>query len=253
MRVVWDLPEEVQFRNTGEDWLQNLLDPCCMEIRIKILLLLWRCWFLRDDYIHNSGKELVGRSVDFLTQYEVELNSSNSVAVEVIGGKQVQQHEVLSPPESASHAISKVSTSVQGGDPKTTSTIRWRPPVAGTVKVNADASILADSGQCHVGAVARDNKGQVFFMMSKRGESCSAVEEAEAQAMLSGLHVLSTLYKGAIIVEIDCSFLAKELQPRAGNLSACFPMINDIVWNSGNFNQFKSVMSGGNKTLWPTA
>ena len=32
----------------------------------------------------------------------------------------------------------------------------WRPPVAGTVKLNTDAAFLADSSKSHSGAIARD-------------------------------------------------------------------------------------------------
>ena len=74
MRKIWDLPSELQFRYTGVDWLQNLLGTCNMEMRVKTLLLLRRCWFLRDDCIHSTGKELISRSVHFLEQYEEELN-----------------------------------------------------------------------------------------------------------------------------------------------------------------------------------
>lgn len=228
MRAVWDLPAEDQFRNTGEDWLQHLLDPCSMESRVKTLLLLWRCWFLRDDCIHGSGKELIGRSVDFLTQYVAELEGSDSELMEHVEGKQAHQHAIPPPPECVPYTASTARSMDQGGDSESVLFSRWRPPTMGTVKVNTDASFLRDSGQCHIGAVARDYKGQVFFSLSKRGDECSTVEEAEAQAMLSGIRLLSSLYRGAVCVETDCSFLAKELQSGARNRSACHPMICDI-------------------------
>jgi len=75
MRKEWRLPEEKEFWYTGTDWLQILLDKYDSEIRKKILLLLWRAWFLRDNCIHSDGKETISRSVMFLVQYEEEIRN----------------------------------------------------------------------------------------------------------------------------------------------------------------------------------
>lgn len=64
--------------------------------------------------------------------------------------------------------------------------------------------------------------------MSKRIECCNAVEEAEAQALLAGLRALSPLYRGPIIAETDCAFVANELRPGASNCSAWHSMFTDI-------------------------
>lgn len=48
LRKEWSLPAEERFRYTGDDWLQVLLDTESEEMRAKILLLLWRCWHLRE-------------------------------------------------------------------------------------------------------------------------------------------------------------------------------------------------------------
>ena len=106
--------------------------------------------------------------------------------------------------------------------------IQWIPPDGDTVKLNTDASFLADSGVSHVGAVARDHRGLVFFSQSKGIDRCSSVEEAEARALLCGLQTLAALYRGPIIAETDCSFLMKELQPDSCNRSACFSVFHDI-------------------------
>lgn len=51
MRKEWELPDEKDFWHTGTDWLQILLDKHDPEMRAKILLLLWRASFLRDEAI----------------------------------------------------------------------------------------------------------------------------------------------------------------------------------------------------------
>ena len=87
MRNHWDLLGEGFFRNTGEDWLQNLLGPCNQDTRTRVLLLLWRCWFLRDDCTHNTGKESICRSSAFLLQYEEDLHKCEAGSVPDPKGK----------------------------------------------------------------------------------------------------------------------------------------------------------------------
>ena len=75
MRKEWSIPDEHEFWYTGSDWLQVLLDKHEPEMRAKILLLLWRSWFLRDDCVHHEGKESISRSVCFLLEYEEEIRN----------------------------------------------------------------------------------------------------------------------------------------------------------------------------------
>lgn len=57
LRIKWELPNEDQFQCTGVDWLQNLLGKCDAEARRKILLLIGRACWLRDDCIHAGAKQ----------------------------------------------------------------------------------------------------------------------------------------------------------------------------------------------------
>ncbi|XP_020175929.1 uncharacterized protein [Aegilops tauschii subsp. strangulata] len=111
----------------------------------------------------------------------------------------------------------------------------WRPPVAGTVKLNTDASFIADSGDSHSGAIARDHRGFVLFSLSKRCVRCMSAMEAEAQALLTGLRHLSALYRGPMVAETDCMNLVNELRPGTSNLSACYPVLVDIKEELGKF------------------
>lgn len=78
MREVWYLPPEKKFRYTGDNWLQVLLDSENEDTRAKILLLLWRCWHLREDCIRNDGRQTISSSVQFLEQYEEEFRLAGS-------------------------------------------------------------------------------------------------------------------------------------------------------------------------------
>ncbi|KAE8804182.1 serine threonine-protein kinase endoribonuclease ire-1 [Hordeum vulgare] len=60
MREKWNLPAEGKFWHTGNDWLQVLLDTVNDDMQAKILLLAWRCWFLREDNVQSDGESSAG-------------------------------------------------------------------------------------------------------------------------------------------------------------------------------------------------
>lgn len=74
-----------------------------------------------------------------------------------------------------------------------------------------------------------------LFSLAERGGHCNSVEEAEAQAILAGLKVLSELHHGPLILETDCKALADMLNLGGRCLSACFPVIEDIKQEFANF------------------
>ena len=135
-----------------------------METRTKVLLLLWRCWFLRDDYFHSTGKELVSRSALFLQQYVEEINDNNYVSISDMKDKQGlgQLRNASVGKESAGGAKEMLRSGCN-----LASSGAWCPPRNGLVKLNTDASFLADSAQTCIAAVAHDHRGLMHFAHSK--------------------------------------------------------------------------------------
>lgn len=116
LRDEWRLPAQRVFRYTGCDWLQILLDSVPQDIRAKILLLLWRCWHMRDDCVHGDGKESVRGSVLFLHRYVEEWENATLRPHLVSRG---QKTRVTSPKGKSSRA--------QGIPPPTTGKIPLIP------------------------------------------------------------------------------------------------------------------------------
>lgn len=214
MRKEWELPDEKEFWYTGTDWLQILLDKHGSEVRTKILLLLWRAWFLWDDCVHHEGKESVSRSAMFLVGYEEEIRNLPRT------GDGTSRKQKWSLTESGATKPQEHATSEEMD--------RWEKPAAGVVKLNTDAAYLLDTGQCWAGAVARDHCGRVLFSSSKSVNSCSSVEQAEGHVILSGLATLSAMYRGHLIIETDCATIARELKKATLNRSACYSVVCDI-------------------------
>lgn len=183
-------------------------------MRNKILLLLWRAWFLRDDCIHHEGKESVARSALFLTGYEEEIKNLLLPAAGTVG-------RICSPTSVPGENQPRIQVSAVEES-------RWEKPSDGVIKINSDAAFQLQTGQCWAGAVARDHRGQVLFSACRAMSACRTAEEAEGQAVLMGITALSAMHRGDIIIETDCAMIAKELRMDSPNRSECFPVISDI-------------------------
>lgn len=199
MMAIWELPVESAFCDKGSDWLQMLLSTCSDPMRLRVLLLLWHCWHLRNNIVHGDGKASINESVGFLERYDEEIMGLLT-DTESNKGKGLIN--------CVSQQIGKISV-------RTCS--RWQAPAEGTVKINADTSFRSDTGHCLFGDIAQNSTGVPFLSLSRRGNPCSCIEEAEAQAALSGLGALLNAYHGPIIMEMDNAMIARELQPGAEN------------------------------------
>jgi hypothetical protein len=64
MRRHWSLPGEIEFRYTGPDWLLSSVDE---DTKAKVLLLMWRAWYMRNDIMHGNGTASVAGSGNSLS------------------------------------------------------------------------------------------------------------------------------------------------------------------------------------------
>lgn len=216
MREIWNLPAESKFWYTGENWLQVALDSESEEMRAKILLLLWRCWHLREDCIRNNGRESIGASVQFLKQYEEDLKKA-AVSAEWTDGKAAETSQ--GPCTRADVPPDRAAANTDG---------QWIPPDRGVAKINTDASFLVETGESTAGAVARDYRGFVFVSVCRRLPRCHSVEEAEGRAILVGLQTLAGLFNGQVALETDNQVIAKELMAKNPTRSPNYGLIMDI-------------------------
>lgn len=75
-------------RGGGEGWLHNLLSTCTEDMRVKFFLNLWRSWHLRNDCVHNKGKETILCYMGFLIRSEEEIRTANP-SMETKAGKDI--------------------------------------------------------------------------------------------------------------------------------------------------------------------
>ena len=55
------------------------------------------------------------------------------------------------------------------------------------------------------------------------------MDEAEARAALVGLKVVAEVYRGPIVLEMDCMVIVNDLKGDALSLSSCYGVLRDIL------------------------
>ncbi|KAF8694211.1 hypothetical protein HU200_038341 [Digitaria exilis] len=131
MRAHWPLPVEEELVFSGPDWLLLLLDRYDSQTCANFLMLIWRCWSVRNG-VTKAGKALsVEGSVIFLTRYMQSLLSvrQQEAAMDERGKQKPQEKS-------------------------------WRPPPPNTLKINVDGAFNPETGGAAVGVVIRNDAGQ---------------------------------------------------------------------------------------------
>ena len=80
---------------------------------------------------------------------------------------------------------------------------KWRKPEARYIKLNVDASFLADEGSGATTAVLRDEKGRFIVAQCKFIQFAADVVTTEAMAMRDGLNLANTLGFNRVEAESD--------------------------------------------------
>jgi ribonuclease HI len=166
----------------------------------RILLLLWRSWHLRNDVIHQKGKESIASSIAFLQAYHGDSTEQVPCHVDSKGKRS------LAPTSSTRPEVDVAPPS-------------WTAPPVGWIKLNTDGSMLPNSKISGAGAVARDSTGAVIFAACTPLPNCTDVEEAEARAALLGLTILSRHGPSRVILEMDNVAAVTALRAKTQNRS----------------------------------
>ncbi|KAI5003478.1 hypothetical protein ZWY2020_030638 [Hordeum vulgare] len=222
IRVHWALPDEDKFQFTGVDWLQNLLGKCDNETRRRILLMMWRAWWLRDDCIHADGKALIGQSVCFLVKYVEETRLGGDECVEHSEGGRWANHQENDPVNQRRMEIR------EGKKPQ-----------------GALGRSMIERGALHT----RQSTPLILGQKQYRMHACTDPEQAELAAVLHGLLVLSKYYTGPVNMESNCASIVLLLNIKGTNQSCHFPLIADAEHIKKEFKEvtFRFINRSSNK------
>jgi hypothetical protein len=170
MRDVWSLPRNEEIKNSGQEWLFDLLSSVSEEVRNMIIMLTWRIWQLRNDLIHDKGIPPTEVTKRYLTSYFGSLVQIRQQSVtEIVKGKRP--------------CVTSVQPSVA---PPRSMSPPWPKPIPGWNALSVDGS-FDEEGRAGTGMVLRDSNGSVIFSAHRCLQHCNDAMEAEVSAVMEGL------------------------------------------------------------------
>ena len=144
----WSLPPLQSISTTGEDWFSVFFCNLNEEMRVLVLLLFWRMWYVRNEIVHSKPAPPVDVSKRFLSSYLDTLYSISADPFDSIKGKAVTT--MCFP-----HVYPACNNRPQPAD------ILWSRPVIGRNKLNVDGSFL--NNEAGAGMVLRDHECSIVF------------------------------------------------------------------------------------------
>ncbi|KAE8782860.1 retrotransposon unclassified [Hordeum vulgare] len=157
---------------TGKEWLFHPLVEAPESIRSRIVMVLWRTWYLRNEVFHGKPVPPLDISCSFLESYYNSYKNISLSVEDMVKGKSPVME--LTPPKPSS-----MSTVAK----------KWPAPGANMVGLSTDGSFNLDDGTAGSGMILRDNKGDVIFASYRKLFQCNDALEAELQAIKEGLQL----------------------------------------------------------------
>jgi ribonuclease HI len=193
MEKVWTIPPLTSVVNTGAEWVLHLLDGKEEMVRVKILMLLWRIWYVRNEVVHFKPAPPVEASCRFLCSYAESIYTIKFFPqADDIKGK--------APASELGNRSYKSDVHLKDAECEKS----WAMPPPGWVKLNTDGSFHEESKQGGAGMILRDDRGEIIFSSCRFLENCSSPLEAELAACMEGCALTLQHNTKPCIVEMDC-------------------------------------------------
>ena len=212
MAEVWSIPDIESVRNTGPEWLLNLIAESNEGDRLRLIMLLWRCWHVRNEITHDKPAPPVEVSRRFLQSYVTSL-----LGIQEYPQGDWDKGKMTIQQEGAEQPISHV-----GGVPRTAH--KWSPPPANWTKLNVDGSFSHDDGRAGTGMVLRDQEGAIIFSACRSLWSCPDPLHAELAGCMEGIALALQWTELSFIVECD-SLQAVQLINASGQDQSQYAMV----------------------------
>ena len=215
MRASWLIPDERLLMFSGPEWLLQVIGASTKEEAGRLILILWRAWFVRNEWTH-AGRWVGGdASTRFLTNYWESLEGSSLQAE--------GDHKGKKPVEPMRAGVDGLARTQE----------RWNPPEDGKLKVNVDAAFTESSGEAGIGVVIRNHLGAIVLSAWKKIFGAGSAEEVEAQACREGLTLAAEWTSGPIILESDCAAIVSYLVNPTSQRSASYFVIREALEVAG--------------------
>lgn len=214
MRDQWLLPGEEDLLLSGPDWLLLLVDKIDDQVRDNFLMLIWRCWNVRNSVLMAGESISVEGSVIFLSRYWAALLQIRQQAP--AGDDRGKQKMYPEPRPSASPGMAKARR-------------RWSPPVGEGMKINVDGAYIVETGAATLGVIIRDSSGKPVLMDARQLSHCGDAKAAGALACLEGLKMGARWADRDMILEADNVGVIEKLRKGGTDRSVVAPFIHDAL------------------------
>lgn len=142
------------------EWLFSIIDRYNTQTILNFLMLIWRCWTIRNNLIAGEPISVSG-SVAFLERYlESLFNIRQQAPVPDSKGKQKLFRD---------HAVKKLTE-------QPCAEAKWLPPDGEGLKINVDGAFIPGSGKGAIGIIIRNCRGQHLLSAWKELKHCTDVE-----------------------------------------------------------------------------
>ncbi|CAM8995263.1 unnamed protein product [Rhodiola kirilowii] len=215
-------------------------DVCCPVCHFKVESsdhALLKCWWssavwqglgIRDWEVFGSCCSLADVIYYFCKFFNIKLASLSLVTLWYIwGARNRLKHESISTtPAEAVNRILALSTEFykfhkeNPANSFTCSDFFWKPPPAGYIKINCDASWDTTNCSGSIGIIARDHTGNVICVRALQSDGCSTSVDCEGMSIMESFKLCKELGFTKVIVESDCAEAVQALNCR--NMQHCF-------------------------------
>ncbi|KAI4989313.1 hypothetical protein ZWY2020_036630 [Hordeum vulgare] len=210
MRNHWPLPDRSSIKWTGNEWLFHLLEESHVSIRSRIIIVLWRTWYVKNELLHRKDPPPQDVSCSFLQSY---YNTFTQISRSVDG---ILKRKSL---------MVKVPICVPV---KPRSRLPWPPPPAGMVALSVDGSYCATDGSAGSGMILRTRTGEVIFAAYRKLFHCNDALQAELHVVLEGIKLTTEHSEATIMVQSDCAAAINALSDASLDKSAYGHMVQKI-------------------------
>uniref|UniRef100_A0A803PF09 RNase H type-1 domain-containing protein n=1 Tax=Cannabis sativa TaxID=3483 RepID=A0A803PF09_CANSA len=130
--------------------------------------------------------------------------------------------------ENSSQLAQNLQVQPPGSNRPQTNVISWSPPVGNSLKMNVDAAVNITDKKLGIGAVVRNNQGEVIAAFSKPSQGCFRSDEMEAKALFHSLIWATKHQLPLALVETDALRVSSALNSFHRDLSYFSDLIDDV-------------------------
>ena len=118
------------------------------------------------------------------------------------------------------------------GQIQSRTTVSWKPPAMGRVKINYDGAVFNETGEAGIGVIIRNPQGAVMASLSERIPFPHSVEAVEATAARVAVQLAYDLGFKEVEVEGDSINIVQALSQTEPNYTLYGHIINDTKFTS---------------------